>query len=175
MLASFGNKIFEVSTNRIYTLSNLSKQISLSIEEQEVEGGKPKIYVKNADLRTLSFDIKLIASLGVNIEQELKDWEDMLENKTVSEFIFNNRKINNKWLLISVGQDIEESSTRIESATIRVELKEFAGFGSAKEKEDDKKQSSKKASSGRKKKEKKKEIKNETKNQPEKPNKPSKP
>lgn len=163
MLGSFGNKIFEVSSNKIYTISNLSKQISLAIEEQEVEGGKPKIYVKNADLRTLSFDIKLIASLGINIEQELKDWEEMVENKTVSEFIFNNKKINDKWLLISVSQDIEQSAKRIEIANLRVELKEFAGFGAKKEKEEDKTTASKKVSESRKKEEKKEEEKEETK------------
>lgn len=154
VIGSFGDKIFEASSNRVYTIDNISKNCGLNVEEQEVEGGKPKIYVKNAELKTLSFSIKMYAGLGVNINEEIKSWEEMLEAKTVSDFILYNTKINNKWILMSVRTNKEVLTNRVEVATIDVELKEFVGFGAKKDKEEDKKASANKVGESRTKKEK---------------------
>lgn len=163
IIGSFADKIFETSSNKIYTIDNISKSCGLNVEEQEVEGGKPKIYVKNAELKTLSFSIKMYAGLGVNINDEIKSWEAMVEAKTVSEFVLYNTKINDKWILMSVRTNKEVLTNRVEVATIDVELKEFVGFGAKKDKEEDKKKSSKKTGESRTKKDKKEEKKEDKK------------
>ena len=81
VIGSFADKIFETSSNKIYTIDNISKSCGLSVEEQEVEGSKPKIYVKNAELKTLSFSIKMYAGLGVNINDLLLSQPDTGEQK----------------------------------------------------------------------------------------------
>lgn len=155
IIGSFADKIFETSSNKIYSIENISKSCGLSVEEQEVEGGKPKIYAKNAELKTLSFSIKMYAGLGVNINDEIKSWEAMVEAKTVSDFVLYNTKINDQWILVNVRTNKEVLTNRVEVATIDVELKEFVGFGAKKDKEEDKKESSKKTGESRTKKEKK--------------------
>ncbi len=146
MLSSFGDIIFEVSDKKVYTIDNLSRKVSLNYEEQEVQGGLPKIYIKNVDLIDISFSIKLVKAAGVDIPKEVKAWLDLLASKTPRDFILNNTKIGDKWLLVSVN---ENSEIIDEVVTLDIELKQFAGSGSAKTKKDDKKASADKVKKGR--------------------------
>lgn len=73
MIASFGDKQFEVSTNKILTPSNISFSESLNIEEQERSGDKPAIYVKSLGSLSISLDVKLDAR-WVDVQQEIVYW-----------------------------------------------------------------------------------------------------
>lgn len=73
MIASFGDKQFEVSTNKILTPSNISFSESLNLEEQERAGDKPAIYVKGLGALSLSLNVKLDAR-WVDVQQEIVYW-----------------------------------------------------------------------------------------------------
>lgn len=73
MIASFGDKQFEVSTNKILTPSNITFSESLNIEEQERSGDKPTIYIKGLGALSLSLDVRLDAR-WVDVQQEIVYW-----------------------------------------------------------------------------------------------------
>ena len=73
MIASFGSKVFEVSTNKIYTPSDISLSESLSYETQERSGDKPAIYVKALGALSQSLTVKLDAR-WVDVQQEYTWW-----------------------------------------------------------------------------------------------------
>lgn len=73
MIASFGSKTFEVSTNKIYTPSDISLSESLSYEEQERFGDKPAIYVKALGALSQTLTVKLDAR-WVDVQQEFTWW-----------------------------------------------------------------------------------------------------
>lgn len=73
MIASFGSKQFEVSTDKIYTPSDISFSESLSYEEQERAGDKPAIYVKALGALSQSLTVRLDAR-WVDVEQEYTWW-----------------------------------------------------------------------------------------------------
>lgn len=73
MIASFGSKVFEVSTNKIYTPSDISLSESLSYETQEKAGDKPAIYVKALGALSQSLTVKLDAR-WVDVQQEYTWW-----------------------------------------------------------------------------------------------------
>ena len=69
MSASFGSKTFEVSTDKIYTPSDISLSESLSYEEQERAGDKPAIYIKALGALSQTLTVKLDAR-WVDVQQE---------------------------------------------------------------------------------------------------------
>lgn len=73
MIASFGSKTFEVSTNKIYTPSDISLSESLSYEEQERSGDKPAIYTKALGALSQTLTVKLDAR-WVDVQQEVTWW-----------------------------------------------------------------------------------------------------
>lgn len=72
-LGAFGNKVFEVNLNKIYTFDGLSASESLNIEQQETEGGKPATYIKGLQEMNISFDITLMSQF-CNVQQEIDWW-----------------------------------------------------------------------------------------------------
>lgn len=73
MIGSFGAKQFEVSTDKIYTPSDISISESLDYEEQVRVGDKPLIYIKGLKNMSIKFDIKLDARF-VEVEKEVSFW-----------------------------------------------------------------------------------------------------
>ena len=73
MIASFGSKTFEVSTDKIYTPSDISLSESLSYEEQERAGDNPAIYIKALGALSQTLTVKLDAR-WVDVEQEFTWW-----------------------------------------------------------------------------------------------------
>lgn len=73
MIGSFGTKQFEVSTDKIYTPSDISISESLDYEEQARAGEKPLIYIKGLKNMSIKFDIKLDARF-VEVEKEVSFW-----------------------------------------------------------------------------------------------------
>lgn len=73
MIAAFGSKKFVVSTNKIYTPSEISLSESLSYETQERAGDKPAIYVKALGALSQSFNVRLDAR-WVDVQQEYTFW-----------------------------------------------------------------------------------------------------
>jgi murein L,D-transpeptidase YcbB/YkuD len=137
-IACFGNKIFNVSLNRIYTIDEFGLTSGLDIEEQEVEGKKPSTYIKGSQLNEVSFTVPLIAQKSINIKSEIDSWIKIKDKGTPYMLLLANKPISStKYLLININIqntvfDIKGNYIR---ANIQLQFKEFVRYGK-KEEED---------------------------------------
>lgn len=83
--AKFGTKTFDVTSKKIYTPDGLTYSESLSTEEVEVSGKKPKLNIKGIGLKELSFDVILDARF-VTVETEISWWDKKLLSKKSESF-----------------------------------------------------------------------------------------
>lgn len=135
MIGKFKDKIFKVSNSEIYTFNSFSNNVKLNFEEQEVEGGKSKIYIKGSTLQELSLSIDLNAELGANVEEEINDWKTYGETGVKDNLYIANKKYGNTWIVTGVSvSDLYNTKDAIISATLSIDFKEFAGEGENKDK-----------------------------------------
>ena len=123
-IATFGKKVFKVSSNSIMTFGAVSRTAGFKVDEQENGKKKPLLKNKGPELETLSFPISLNASF-VDVPKEIDSWIKLLGSSYY--FIIGNKKYgNNKWELINC--DISEQEfTRdgvIKSAQLSLSFKE---------------------------------------------------
>jgi len=144
-LASFGKKVFLVSSNRIYTLSDFQYSSSLDTEKQDTSGNKststgkklskynkPSTYVKGAGLNSLSFKIALNINLGVNPRNEIESWEDIKDAAIANAFILGKKALGYyKWLLIDiqVGGTVIDGKGNMLQAELSLKFDEYVRPG----------------------------------------------
>lgn len=140
-ILEFGNKIFSVSPNRIYTFDSLERSGELSIDEQEVDGQKPSTYVKGPTLDKVGFNVVLKNTDNLDIRSEIESWMD-IKDAAIPYYIIIGKKIygKNKYLLtnVSVSDQIIMASGTISRATIRLDFSEYVRKGSKTDKSEDK-------------------------------------
>lgn len=134
-LGSFNNKFFEVSQNKIYTFDEFTRDISLNVEEQEVEGSKPSTFIKGTTLEPVSFNVKLRQSSSIDVETEINDWKNICEaGIPYMLFIGDNPVSNNRFLLTGVSlSDNNYISGKLIKSTIKLTFKEYVREGVKKE------------------------------------------
>lgn len=71
MVGSLGGIIFTVSSDKIMTMSNIKTSGTANYGKHQRVSGNTLLEYTGNDADTLSFDIKLAAQLGVDIEKEL--------------------------------------------------------------------------------------------------------
>lgn len=104
-IGSFGNIYFEVSNNRIETISNYKRDISAKYTEHEVIGGKPVVEYQHAELQKIQFTMQLGLFNKVNPFKELEKLETMCEKGAVNYLLIGNTVIgDHKWLIESVKE-----------------------------------------------------------------------
>ncbi|WP_162463176.1 phage tail protein [Paenibacillus psychroresistens] len=141
-IATFKNKVFQVSSNIKYPLDGLAWSSALSSEAQEKLKSKPSTYIKGEALIPLSFTIPLFATLGINVRKEIESWQDILSKQLPDYFILGSKPISkNKFLLKSVGV----SDTQIDGkgnmlkATLKLDFEEYVRAGKAEVKKEENK------------------------------------
>lgn len=138
-IASFGNKTFSVSNNRIYTFEEFSRTGTLNIEEQEVEGQKPSTYIKGSALDEISFKVTLFRQKGLDVRSEIDSWMAIKDSKVPYMLILGNKPVTtNKFLLTSVSES-EASFDRNGNylrVVIQLQFKEFVRAGAKKQEND---------------------------------------
>lgn len=135
VIGAFGNKVFEVSQNKIYTFSGLTISEKLSIEMQETEGGKPATYIKGYGEMDITFEI-LLLSRFCNVDYEIDYWLLKMRSKK-PEYLTIGKKAygTNKHLLVDVQvNDIKMlgDGTKV-SAKVSLAFKEWTKAGYKKE------------------------------------------
>lgn len=141
-LGGFGDKLFEVSQNRIYTFSNVSNDLGLNVEDQEVDGDKPSVYIKGKKNETPSIDITLIQSDSIDCDKEYKDWKDILYSETPHMlFLGNNPVSSNKFLLIGITPSnmVYHPHGKLIKITLTLKFEEYPRSGVKKDKTESKK------------------------------------
>ncbi len=103
-IGSFNSKTFEVTQDKIYTFDDYTRDISLNIEDQEVDGSKPSTYIKGITLEQVSFNVKLIQSNSIDVKTEIDDWKNICEDGVPYMLFIGDKPVsNNKFLLTSVS------------------------------------------------------------------------
>ena len=108
-IGSLGEVAFEVSgPDKIFTVSNLSRNISAKYAEHEVIGTKPLLELTGAALQTISFDIQISSDWGHNPADEIDKLIKYCESGAVLTFILGNGPIGeNKWVIESISENAE--------------------------------------------------------------------
>lgn len=133
-IAIFAKKTFQVSSRKVYTFDEFATGSTLQTEKQDVAGKKPSTYIKGSDLDSMSFNISLNRSLGMNVRAEYESWKALEESKVPYPFILGGRPFGpNKWLLTSVnlnGVKIDGKG-EIVSGVLQLQFEEYVRPGSA--------------------------------------------
>ena len=131
-LGGFGDKLFEVSLDKIYTFSDYSNEISLNTEDQDVDGDKPSTYIKGMDLEAPSIQIKLIQSKNIDVQTEYNDWKTICKSGTPHMLFLGEEPVStNKFLLVKLSASDMKISTsgKLIKVAIKLSFKEYVRKG----------------------------------------------
>ena len=146
-LGAFGDKVFEVSQNRIYTFDDLGVDESLNVEMQETEGGKPATYVKGLNAMNISFSILLFAQY-CNVQQEIDWWFKKMRSQIPEYLTLGNKTYGTAKMLlqsVSVGDYVIAANGLYLKAVLSLTFSEYTKRGY--KKDDSSKSSTKKKKS----------------------------
>ena len=121
------NVVFEVSDDRVFTFSELTREVTSRWTNHEPQGVKPKPEFLGAGLQTASLTITLSATLGVRPRDVLEAIENM-ENGTAETLVIGNRPVgSNPFRLTGSSEAWNTVYNRGElaRATLTISLEEY--------------------------------------------------
>lgn len=101
MIGYFEDLKFICSSEKFYTPSNWNRELSARWNENELLNRKPMSNYKGPGLERVSFKLQLSSSLGVDIQEELRNWREYLDEGKVGR--------------LALGEKISENLFRIDS------------------------------------------------------------
>ena len=122
------NVVFEVSDDRVFTFSELTREVTSRWTNHEPQGVKPKPEFLGAGLQTASLTITLSATLGVRPRDMLEAIENMVENGTAETLVIGNRAVgSNPFRLTGSSEAWNTVYNRGElaRATLTISLEEY--------------------------------------------------
>lgn len=122
------NVVFEVSDDRVFTFSKLTREVTSRWTNHEPQGVKPKPEFLGAGLQTASLTITLSATLGVRPRDVLEAIENMVENGTAETLVIGNRPVgSNPFRLTGSSEAWNTVYNRGElaRATLTISLEEY--------------------------------------------------
>lgn len=122
------NVVFEVSDDRVFTFSELTREVTSRWTNHEPQGVKPKPEFLGAGLQTASLTITLSATLGVRPRDVLEAIENMVENGTAETLVIGNRPVgSNPFRLTGSSEAWNTVFNRGElaRATLTISLEEY--------------------------------------------------
>ena len=122
------NVVFEVSNDRVFTFSELTREVTSRWTNHEPQGVKPKPEFLGAGLQTASLTITLSATLGVRPRDVLEAIENMGENGTAETLVIGNRPVgSNPFRLTGSSEAWNTVYNRGElaRATLTISLEEY--------------------------------------------------
>lgn len=131
-IAVFASKVFDVSSDRIYTFGEFKYTGTLETEKQDADRTKPSTYNKGPGLSSITIKLPLDAAHGVNPRRELDEWEAIKDKGVAYPFILGQRPMGqNKYLLVSVQADeaIIDNKGNILLAELTLKFDEYVRAG----------------------------------------------
>lgn len=122
------NVVFEVSDDRVFTFSELTREVTSRWTNHEPQGVKPKPEFLGAGLQTASLTITLSATLGVRPRDVLEAIENIVENGTAETLVIGNRPVgSNPFRLTGSSEAWNTVYNRGElaRATLTISLEEY--------------------------------------------------
>ncbi len=124
-VGSYGTITFEVSDFRVLTPSGISRESKARYAEHKVHAAKPRLEYLAPELVSMSMNIRLLASMGVNPHAEAEKLCAMAESGQVARLIILGRNYG-YMILESVSQDWRHTSfLGVYSIDLALKLKEY--------------------------------------------------
>ena len=124
MIGSFGDVVFEVSSERVRTFRDFQIQRSAKYSEHAIHGRKGLLEFSGLSASTASLNIRLDAGLGVNPKEELTALRDILNNHKALLFILDGEpQGDGLWVLESLSESYEIVDNKGAVIAVEVSLK----------------------------------------------------
>ena len=128
-IGTLGRKIvFEVSDDRVFTFSEMTREITSRWANHEPQGVKPKPEFLGAGLQTASLTITISATLGVRPRDVLEAIENMVENGTAETLVIGNRPVGNNPFRLTGSSEtwgVVYNRGELARATMTISLEEY--------------------------------------------------
>ncbi|MCL6479550.1 MAG: phage tail protein [Peptococcaceae bacterium] len=106
VIGSFGDIVFEVSSEKIRTIDDFSRSASGRWAKHEIMGQKPKSEFLGPDLDVISFKMRFDVQFGVNPKAEMDKLLIMCRNGQAETLIVGGNALGvDKWVIKSVTQN----------------------------------------------------------------------
>lgn len=128
MIGSYGDIVFEVSSERVKTFRDFQIQRSAKYSEHAIHGRKALLEFTGLSPASLSINIRLDAGLGLNPKEELNMLYEVLNNHITMPFILDGEpQGDNLWVLESIDEkrEIIDTHGTLIAAEITLKLKEY--------------------------------------------------
>ena len=133
MIGSFGDVVFEVSTELIRTFRDFQIQRSAKYSEHAIHGRKGLLEFTGLSPASASLNMRLDAALGVNPKEELNTLRDILtKHEAVPLILDGEPQGDNLWVLEGIDETyeiIDNHGTAI-AVEVSLKLKEYIEVGS---------------------------------------------
>ena len=124
MIGSYGDIVFEVSSERVKTFRDLQVQRSAKYSEHAIHGRKALLEFTGLSPASISINIRLDAALGLNPKEELSMLYEVLNKHIVMPFILDGEpQGDNLWVLESIDEKHEIIDNHGKSIAVEVSLK----------------------------------------------------
>lgn len=124
MIGSFGDVVFEVSTERVRTFRDFQIQRSAKYSEHAIHGRKGLLEFTGLSPASISLSIRLDAALGVNPKEELNTLYDILNKHKAVPFILDGEpQGDGLWVLEGLDENHEIIDKHGTSIAVEVSLK----------------------------------------------------
>ena len=111
MIGSLGEVVFNVSEKQILTFDGLQYSHSAKYSEHAIHGRKGLLEFTGFSATTLSFNITLNSTLGINPKEELKRLKEIFYNHEAVLFILNGEpQGENLWVIESLNEKHDDIS-----------------------------------------------------------------
>lgn len=128
VIGAFSETAFEVSNFKVTTFSDFKRNTKAKFAEHDTIGQAPKLEFLHRDLETISFEMTLHSSLGVNPEEETKKLREMCQNGDADFLIIGNEPYGeNEWIIESLSEAVKfwDKDGKIYASKLDVNLKEY--------------------------------------------------
>ncbi len=128
MVGKYGDIIFETSDKRVLSFKNFSQNVNGRWGNHTIIGKKEKMEFNGPGRRKVTFQMVLMATLGVRPREMLKMLEEMVEKGKVDYMVIGGKPIGeNKFAITAVSEtwDAVYSRGELAKASVSVTLEEY--------------------------------------------------
>lgn len=126
MIGSFGPIAFSASSSKIFTLSGFGKGAESRFAEHDLAGKKPLLSFVGPGLESISFNMKLSLTLGVDPVTEINRLRDLRDNGIAQPFVLGGEYIGDYVIKsLSESHRAMDGKGNLIAADISVSMKEY--------------------------------------------------
>lgn len=128
MIGYYGDIIFEVSSDKILSLNNFTRDTSSRFNKHDTIGTKPKLEYLGPDLDAISFSINLNSQFGVSPRVEMEKWLVKARSGTADILVIGNKALGvDKWIVKNVSQmwGVITANGKVLNGNLDIQLEEY--------------------------------------------------